>query len=403
MKIIVNKKSVIACMIFFSFLPPALIERMFPSLRIVFDIVCVAILALLVLWHISKWGWKKEGIDIAYWSFLIYAFFINILYSPTHLFQFVSQVAFPMISSYFICEYIMCQNRDSMILHISRYLAVTIWLNAIFMVLFPKGILMSNEGSVEVRANWLWGSKNNFVEYLPVIMVLLLLGETYMVGRKKYYRWGTIIVLVLSVISAGSEGTSIFKGSTTASLMLIGAIILVIFSDVKVVSMITSKLKLGILAIISLVWSYIIIIISVIGTEKIVLANWLDLLGKDLTFSGRNIVWKYILSKYSLKRILGIGTLSEKYMFSRTMYNMWLGVNIQYGILGICLLISIFFMSDSTKGINLKRRNICHIGVFMLLVGGTVDEIRFRVLFLLLLLNYYYSKEGVENSDVNVI
>jgi hypothetical protein len=325
----------------------------------------------------------------------MYTLLIAVL-NGEEIYKCFARVIFPVVGSFFICFYIFHDELENVFERIGNYFAVLVWLNVILMLLFPNGVIYSSESAVVARANWLWGSKNNIVDYVHVIMAFLLLGM-----ETKKYKWKrviTIIAFYLSVVSMHSEGVKIFKGSATATIMVTLILILYVLRNKAIVRNVIYYMSVGRMAFISFILTGFVFYVGLNSERYAILNKILGVLDKNTTF-GRNSVWRIVLQNIYASFPWGIGEKSVWLSFTQFTYSFWGNQLMRYGLFGVLILMCLFYLCDNKENIVNDRVFIIRICILALLLGGLMDEISYRAMFILLIISNYISE--TVNSETN--
>lgn len=181
-------------------------------------------------------------------------------------------------------------------------LEVLVYANFITVLLFPKGIYRTDL----YTANWLLGYKNYHIRtILPIICMTLI---------RSYYRYGRISLRTW-VLLACSACTLVFVGSATALVgytIFIGLLMLY-HSKKKAIPKIITLMNVLIASVIVLIG---IIVFNIQDYASYLIEN---ILGRNLTFTGRLPIWKMSILSFLKKPILGYGYLTgDEYV---RMYN----------------------------------------------------------------------------------
>jgi hypothetical protein len=294
------------------------------------------------------------------------------------------KMVFPAVGAFFAFSYIFAHKAEQHMTDIGKYFAALVWINFFLMIVYPHGVIFSNDGSSVTRANWLWGSKNNIVQNIPVVLAFLFMGIDS--NGKKWLRWITIIVFYISIASMGSYGCGIFNGSTTALLMNTLSVILILLKNNKMVIKIITFLNSGRIAFIGIVFSALIIYISLNVLNIRLLILILNALGKDISFSFRDKVWWQMVKYIHDFWLLGIGEQKVYLVYTETTYSFWGSLLMRYGICGLALLMAVIGLSDKKiKKIsdNIYVFRICMISFSVAVIA---NEISYRTLFILLMI-----------------
>ncbi|MDD3241996.1 MAG: hypothetical protein PHQ64_04440 [Bacilli bacterium] len=218
---------------------------------------------------------------------------------------------------------------------LSLILTTLVYINFLTIFLNPTGMYSSKTGYIE---NWFLGYKNTHILFIiPAIMFSFLCEYK----EDKKLSFPDYLLLAVSIISTikVNNGTG-----------LIGIFIITIFILSKKVF--DNKTIFNIKNyIITYIASFLLIVFF--RAQNIFSYLIVDILGKDITFTGRTFIWDKALLYIKQKPLLGYGNVSfefNKYIFST--HNAILGILHKTGIIGLTAFV-IFVL----KGINPLWKN----------------------------------------------
>ena len=137
------------------------------------------------------------------------------------------------------------------------------------------------------------------------------------------------------------------------------------------------------------------------GDRPAVIMAFLALVGKNLTFSGRTMIWQNTRNNLVNHRLLGLGYKSDQEMLQEvgglSSHNIYLDIIYQTGLVGFGWIIGLFLYACSwIRKIDDKNLtdflSIC-VGVFMLMSQFEASSIRF-VFFMLTFISIYSKKHS---------
>lgn len=390
-KIYLKKSNSIFWLFWFCFYPPPIIEAVFPTSEYAFQVLkiiclCISLSIAVCKEELLKISWYEVSIVV----FGVYGILNNILNKYSYSFMFIKGVFFPLAAVAFIVQILSCYDRKRLIDIFINYFILLIWINTVTMLVYPNGIIRSDMGASIVRAYWFLGSKNVIVQELS--LYLLAIGLAMKQTGKKYIGWLTLFVALISFSSMGNRGTNLLKGSTTAIIMLFMFMLLYFLGDL-IKNHLISFFSMFTIAVATILISFFLYIVA---QGKVHIVNViLELCGKNYTFSYRNTVWKALYYTASKNILFGIGTIRVRFplgsSYAETCYSFW-GANwLQYGIIGIILIVFIFLFSE-TKAIHLKlddEKLLIQFSLLFLLIGGFMNELDWKNIAVLLTLRRY--------------
>lgn len=171
--------------------------------------------------------------------------------------------------------------------------------NYLTILLFPKGMYSLHLNTWSSAENWLLGNRNIMITYLFPACVIAFLYRQY--GGKFWRTMGVYFISLLSVTLPPVASSTSTVGIIIFLLMLI---------------LIRSGFKFN---------AYFLLGMNVAAFFAIVvfrMQNWflgeiVQLLGKNLTFTGRTSVWDFYLQIISAKPLLGYGVMQAIDIFSK--------------------------------------------------------------------------------------
>lgn len=213
-------------------------------------------------------------------------------------------------------------------------LSIMIYINFILIVLNPNGLYVAAD--TLYWENWLLGYRNSLILYVfPALLCSVKNGYR---NNKLYFR--TKILFVISFLS------TMLSGSST---LLVGLFLTLIFMALK---------KIFIHKKIMNVYSYIITYITAfLGIIILRIQNWfsfiiVNVLKRDLTFTGRIFIWDYVIEFIKFKPILGYGVENTIIRYSKTKiwksfhaHNMFLEILYKTGLIGFIIFLKIISLS----------------------------------------------------------
>lgn len=369
------------------FLPPIFYRvggTIIPIIRLT-GLVYIVILFLSVTLKL-KLPDSKISISLAF--FLFWTVLIVAWKSSNMMMKFLEDMIIPVLEvsiMVYLCAYGRQNSQESKLRgFVSLYWLsiVYILLNFATMVLFPGGLIRSKTGSAVERANWLLGSKNNFSAFsvLCVTMVLLFTKDSF---RSKVYSTVVCFVAFLSVAVAGEDGIEVLGGSSTGIVATFFLIVVMVMNyRKKEIPLLNVNFKWIFVAIIAM---YVMIIggTTISFIHKIVV----DILHRDMSFTGRTVIWKQVMHYIEQSPLFGYGEqqlwynlrISASRSGTTYVYNLFLKMLVSFGIVGTVLFCSVFFNIKKYRG---KKYQILVAGIIATFACGLMDEVDFNFLFL---------------------
>ena len=243
-----------------------------------------------------------------------------------------------------LCAPYMSTHNKEITLILSSSFRIVVILNFIQMILLPG--LISEDGYL-IASNY-----NQFGSIMCITMILAFLEYNYTRNYLKMLLTFGICLLTVAI-----------PGSMTATLAIVLMIIFFMFN-------VNIKLK-KILATSVLLFIIFFLAVFVIAQNfqiysDISISNVVEKLGKDVTFSGRTLIWFYALTTIFLSPITGSGYYDVDWALINIQgvnsHNLFLDITVQGGI--VLLIYFIFLLGYVIS--NIKRANNKYIGVSLL-------------------------------------
>lgn len=252
-------------------------------------------------------------------------------------FQYLFTLVLGILTLSLITDYGLKNHTDYFLGAFETMLSIMIYLNFITIILNPNGLYMATD--TFYTENWLLGYRNSLILYvLPALLCSVII--SYKNHGKLLFR--TKILFLVSVVS------TILSGSST---LLVGLFLIFVFMFFR--KIFTSKKVLNVKTyVITYIISFLgIIILRVQNIFSFIIVN---ILKRDLTFTGRVYIWDYVLEFIKLKPLLGYGVESTIVRYAKTNYwksfhahNMILEVLYKTGFIGLIIFLKIIHISSS--------------------------------------------------------
>lgn len=396
-KIRISKTAFINCVLFFIFFPVPIIEQANESLDgIIKAIQIIAFLLMAGMVFIKKIRIGK--LEILLIVYCLISIILPFSYDVKRISMTMSCTVFPIVSTIFLF-YMMRNNIEDSISYIAKCYKVLIWINLICMLVFPQGIVSSSVGASAIRACWLFGSKNNVVYSMPIILLFLTLDA--MRRNRNHLFYMTLVAFFIAVFSMGDKGGEIFGGSSTAIIM---SLTFILFYICLRKSIIVQKLfSIKLVSICSLILTMFICLIATGGIFSIAIEMLTSMMGKSISFSGRNTVWSQCLYIFMKSPIFGSQDCGQYFLwggaqFTTNEYSFWLNVMVRTGCMGMLLIFILLFYTEKNKVIN-RYVYLYRITFLLIMISGMVDVPYWETIALVLLFRMYL--ENLTSISVN--
>lgn len=265
-----------------------------------------------------------------------------------------------------------------------------IWTSFMVMILFPHGLYMSSLGSSIVRAQWLFGSKNNIPIYMiifsTVIMAITLHEENTRTRTKNAIMNISVLLACFESTSASETKVIFMKGSSTGIIVSMVMILVLLYVNIPKWLL---RHKFEFLNVKNVMLAIAAMNIIVLGGANIsFIKNFIEnYMHKNMTFSGRVYVWTNCIPYIMKSPIVGHGYVSKVFWTNgaTSTYNIFLGIIEYYGIPSLILLILAALTLKTSKKISTQ---VMLMGIFLVAVNGLMSQIDGKyLLFFMTIIN----------------
>lgn len=382
-----NIEKILYTILLLSFFKPDCIAGLGGKLNVVFSvlnsisiilILCINLKEILRTKRISK-------IIVSIFLFCLVCIVSTFFNSTNNL----KSVIFDMLKLFslsLLFDYGMRNSSKKILSSLYSIFSIYIIINLVTMIIFLHGMWISPV--THYWQNWFLGYDNNhIVIFLPTLIVKYLYDKNY----KNKLSFSFYFILFLVNISV------IYTWSATSVIAIILFDLFLIFN--KFLSKLFNNFKKYVIYYLTIFMSIVVLKIQNVFSFIIV-----DILKKDLTFSGRLFIWEYI-KKYIMKKpILGYGIQNSSIRYNITSFwqsyhahNFILEILYRGGIVLLCSFIYIMFLvGKSLKESKSKYKSFIIYTIFIysiLLLTEFFEPITFMYL-LIIFYNIDYMKEG---------
>lgn len=392
MKLKINVNYLICFLMCAIFSEPLLFkEPKYTSIDQIFTILKIVCFAMLSFYIISRKRYNKSMLIVIAFELTI---FLSTIVHSGNLIKFfgpaVNTIGFTLIVSYYFPRIKI--NFVKIMYHV---LVTFNLINFASVMLFPDGIILN---SVWSKVYFL-GIENRFVFYM---IPMIFYGGVYSLYNNNKLSVGWYINLGISIF------TLIRIWSVGAMIgIIIFATLIVCFSKVKSINKIDFKYYL----IIIIVLNVLLVFFSVQSIFSDFIVNTLQ---KDITLSGRTLIWDNAKEVIRDNWFIGIGVQPDAYLKSIFYgvvhtHNLALNILIQSGFLGLFIFLRLLLYIDtnSKKIQNSRIKFFMNATIFTILLMSLVDTIDIGLIFSMYLVNIMYSEvleNGKEqNRDFNIV
>lgn len=313
---------------------------------------------------------RKISLNVIYLIiFLIFLLIPTIIYNGdinTYLTIFLNSAALTLLINYM-------SEKDCEVFYLSfnNLLVILILINFVSILLFPSGLYIDNNG---YKDNWFLGFKNIHILFIMPAIIVNIISSYLKKGKLTFSNYLFIFICLISLILSNS------------STSILGIFILFIYLILKNLINRFNFINVKTLTITYLMTFFGVIIFKIQNALSFI---FVDILHKDLTFTGRTKVWADAIDLIGQRPLLGYGM---EYRFIRLTrspdfpvyhaHNEMLEIVYKTGLFGFISFI-VFFI-ESVKKLYVNRDNeIVKILTFILFV------------FLIMMLTEAYSLENI--------
>lgn len=297
-----------------------------------------------------------------------------------------------------LVDYMMRNKQTAAVNDLFQIIFLFVVVDFVSLLAFPNGIKQTeyvwNEWSTSYDPIWFFGRKNNRIFYYIILDVLSI--WKYNISRTKKNKWFVILAMVMGMTSSVLEESS--TSIIVSAILSFGVICFLWKKRNKKIPVNLCVLLYGIFEIL-LVGGSVTFLAPIIN----------DLFHKDLTFSGRSLIWNQILVMIAQKPILGWGymksTTISKILGSKVFtsaHNQWLNFLFQGGIVLFGIAVMLFAIEIGTIKKQKANRNVFIMTVVLIsLFVDMLFESQFNgiAVGLTIIMFYEYSlafEEGIE-------
>ena len=297
-----------------------------------------------------------------------------------------------------LVDYMMRNKQTAAVNDLFQIIFLFVVVDFVSLLAFPNGIKQTeyvwNEWSTSYDPIWFFGRKNNRIFYYIILDVLSI--WKYNISRTKKNKWFVILAMVMGMTSSVLEESS--TSIIVSAILSFGVICFLWKKEIKKIPVNLCVLLYGIFEI-----------VLVGGSATVVAPIINDLFHKDLTFSGRSLIWNQILVMIAQKPILGWGymksTTISKILGSKVFtsaHNQWLNFLFQGGIVLFGIAVMLFAIEIGTIKKQKANRNVFIMTVVLIsLFVDMLFESQFNgiAVGLTIIMIYEYSlafEEGIE-------
>lgn len=271
---------------------------------------------------------------------------------------------------------------------VELYLKCIVVINFILMIIFPSGFYLSYRNECHFI-----GNKNEFAQFFIFTLTITYLNERKITRSFVFY---TLISLI-----------SCFLGGSSTGIVIITIYTVLLILPFK--SKLSALLNAKVANFVPIVLSFIITLFFTAITQIPEAAHFIqDVLGKELSFTGRTVFWVISYEVIRESPLWGAGWQGGfAYTRDGRMYaahNGVLSVLTTRGYIGFALLIILMFACAFRGGKKKKSEYayIINIGIFCVLLIGLMEAV-FSAIYIYILLLMQYNSANIEGRDKDEI
>ena len=283
-----KNKLFLSLVLFFIYEPPYFAT--FKTLHDIYMILDFAIFGMLVviLFLLVVKGFRLDRTFFWICGFFGYIAFVTLIFHADHVFMFVRDN----ISTISMCLifFIWLKKCPNTLIDCFIVFDVYILLNLFTILTHPDGLY----STTLYKANWLFGYKNQMIRLILPIISIAIIRSYKNHGRLNLY---TIILIAISAVS-------LIMSQSATSLVGLTLFLLVLFIFHKKDRKLPKAINLfTILAVVVFLYVFIVIARNMSAFSFLIVG----VLGRDLTFTSRTVIWDMALKNFSQRPLFGYG------------------------------------------------------------------------------------------------
>lgn len=387
-------RAIFSILVFFCCAQINYINRMAPLIATFQTYMRLILLLLLVSYMLLKKRHIKIGVFFLSYALVLFNMFSTLLNGGDVISCFNTLSSLLLVVTFLECNR---KNKKNIlnILNIWKWMFVLLAaIDLVTEVMYPDGLFATEL----YTNNWFLGYKTErFIYILPMIVLF-----SYTMGKRKEK-------IQFTLVYALGFASCYFSGATTCWVTLmfyfalyVGMNTLLIRNAYKSQRILYRLLDYRVGLIV-----YAFISVCVLNAQNVKIITQITLLlGKDTTFSRRDMIWSGVLQEVSKHPLLGVGYWSSmeyrsliSYAGATSAHNMILTLLMYGGIIGLIIYILIFILSIYRPRKVYEKEDIALVaGAYCLLVTGVTSSVMVFSAFGLLtfwLLEYEKNKENI--------
>lgn len=372
MKIKFNKSNVLCFLLLVPFIEPLLFK--YGAYTTIDKFYTIAkLISFFIILFITIY--RKTKINKAVYIICLYEFVLGIstILNNGNIIQYCGP-AINVISLTLITNYYFPKIKLDYIKNLCIILLLLVIINTIFMIFVPKGFI-APKYPTDAVVHFL-GIENRFVFFM---LPLMFYSAIYSI--QKYKRFNLLFYFIVFVILFSLTKT----WSVGAMLgMILLTFLMIVFSKENKGSVI-KNLDFKYYFIIIIILNVSLVFFNV---QKLFEPFIVNVLHKDVTLTGRTLIWHNAIEIIKKHFIIGIGSQPVSYfkglfLANQHPHNLFLSILLVSGIIGFVLYLILFFLIDKSN-VKIEKTNIkfiINISLFALLFMSLVDTIDTGLIF----------------------
>lgn len=319
--------------------------KMFNS---IYNMSSIIFFFIFFMFNVKKKRFSKFLIYL--FVFIIYCFFITFIHSGFSNISFFIRI----LGFCTICDYGLRNNTKIFLKSFETIFLLLLIINIATILLFPEGLYINPVNLT--NQNWLLGYKNSHILFILPTIFVSIINSLRNNNKIKINCWLIILLSFFNIVLVDS-GTS-----------LVGLFILILMI---LLSKIVSKFKFFSARNYLIIFYVLVFLIVVLRFQNYFDYIIVDVLNRDLTFTGRTYIWDYALESIKSNMLFGYGEKSFIYFLRtgtvvKSTHDELLQIFYNYGIIGFTLFSTLLFIAVNKLSKNKNKKIAYVISTFLL-------------------------------------
>lgn len=351
--------------------------------------ICQYVIFFIVSFICIKKGYFKNKLLLAIIMFYSINFIITIIFNL----EYILKYQYDIIYSISFCELIVIRLNENFRKTIDvcfKIFNLYVIINFILLLLYPNGLILEPTLIGTLSNYYFLGLDNQFAWFIMPCVILAMLNY-YINGKFKISLFSILICLLTIFIT--------WSATAVASIVLFVILSLLVLLPIKRYYF---KIKMNYLLYIYISFFTLFVILRNLNFP-IISDLIINFLGKNLTFSGRTVIWNEVIKQIFNSPLIGYGANEGRIVMntvshiSVSSHNVILQILFESGIIGLFSFINIFLVFlNKFKNKHYDRfMEQVSIGVFCILITMTMEVYNLEYLFIIILIGYFYKKNYI--------